>query len=121
IDGVDQTDVLLGNSATGHRESLLSFIRWRLGGGALEAMAHLFHRHPSDRRWAAAATRPFLDERANGGLSKGIQYRDGPTRGPHRRGNLYLGVGTGAQSRRGIFGVSKKISEPAGAEYYTIP
>jgi arylsulfatase A-like enzyme len=26
IDGVDQTDVLLGNSATGHRESLLSFI-----------------------------------------------------------------------------------------------
>jgi arylsulfatase A-like enzyme len=26
IDGVDQTDVLLGNSARGHRESLLSFI-----------------------------------------------------------------------------------------------
>jgi arylsulfatase len=26
IDGLDQTDVLLGNSATGHRESLLSFI-----------------------------------------------------------------------------------------------
>jgi len=26
IDGVDQTDVLLGDSATGHRESLLSFI-----------------------------------------------------------------------------------------------
>jgi arylsulfatase A-like enzyme len=26
IDGVDQIDVLLGNSATGHRESLLSFI-----------------------------------------------------------------------------------------------
>jgi arylsulfatase A-like enzyme len=26
IDGVDQTDVLLGNSAMGHRESLLSFI-----------------------------------------------------------------------------------------------
>jgi arylsulfatase len=26
IDGVDQTDVLLGQSATGHRESLLSFV-----------------------------------------------------------------------------------------------
>ena len=26
IDGVDQTDVLLGNSATGHRDSLLTFI-----------------------------------------------------------------------------------------------
>jgi hypothetical protein len=26
IDGVDQTDVLLGNSVTGHRESLLTFI-----------------------------------------------------------------------------------------------
>jgi hypothetical protein len=26
IDGVDQTDVLLGNSTMGHRESLLSFI-----------------------------------------------------------------------------------------------
>ncbi len=33
IDGVDQTDVLLGNSATGHRESLLSFI-----GGDLVAV-----------------------------------------------------------------------------------
>ena len=33
IDGVDQTDVLLGNSATGHRESLLSFI-----GGELVAV-----------------------------------------------------------------------------------
>jgi arylsulfatase A-like enzyme len=32
IDGVDQIDVLLGNSATGHRESLLSFI-----GGELVA------------------------------------------------------------------------------------
>jgi hypothetical protein len=32
IDGVDQVDVLLGNSATGHRESLLSFI-----GGELVA------------------------------------------------------------------------------------
>src|SRR4029453_9622038 len=42
IDGVDQTDVLLGNSAMGHRESLLSFIggdlvaaRWKNGGGYL--------------------------------------------------------------------------------------
>jgi arylsulfatase A-like enzyme len=33
IDGVDQTDVLLGNSATGHRENLLSFI-----GGDLVAV-----------------------------------------------------------------------------------
>jgi arylsulfatase len=33
IDGVDQTDVLLGNSAMGHRESLLSFI-----GGDLVAV-----------------------------------------------------------------------------------
>jgi arylsulfatase len=33
IDGVDQTDVLLGNSATGHRDSLLSFI-----GGDLVAV-----------------------------------------------------------------------------------
>jgi arylsulfatase A-like enzyme len=33
IDGVDQTDVLLGNNATGHRDSLLSFI-----GGDLVAV-----------------------------------------------------------------------------------
>jgi arylsulfatase len=33
IDGIDQTDVLLGKSATGHRESLLSFI-----GGDLVAV-----------------------------------------------------------------------------------
>jgi arylsulfatase len=38
IDGIDQIDILLGNSAMGQRECMLSFI-----GAALEAVAHLFH------------------------------------------------------------------------------
>ncbi len=32
------------------------------GGGALEAVAHLLHRHPSDRRRAAAARRPRIGQ-----------------------------------------------------------
>ena len=42
IDVVDQTDMLLGKSETGNRDSLLTFIErlwWRRGG----TMAHVFH------------------------------------------------------------------------------
>ena len=36
IDVVDQTDMLLGKSETGNRDSLLTFIERRYGGGAVE-------------------------------------------------------------------------------------
>ena len=44
IDGVDQTDVLLGKSETGNRDSLLTFIGADTGGGKVEAVAHVLHR-----------------------------------------------------------------------------
>ena len=55
IDGVDQSDVLFGKSASGHRENPAELHRPGVGGGALEAMARLFHRHASDRHRAAAS------------------------------------------------------------------
>ena len=45
IDGVDQTAVLLGNSETGARESLLTFIGPDLVAAAVEAMARVLQGH----------------------------------------------------------------------------
>jgi len=61
IDGVDQTDVLLGNSAMGHRESLLSFV----GGDPVAARWKqwriyftVFIRQESARSASPASSRP---------------------------------------------------------------
>ena len=64
IDGVDQIDVLLGKSATGHRESLLSFVGADLVGRALEAMAYLLHRH---------VIQPATDRSGSRGFSRPVQ------------------------------------------------
>ena len=81
IDGVDQTDVLFGKSETGNRDSLLTFIGGGSGGGAVEAMAYVFHRRASDRHRAPAPARHVLGQRAHGRVSEGLQHRDGPARG----------------------------------------
>ena len=100
IDGVDQTDVLLGNSAMGHRESLLSFIgadlvaaRWK------QWRIYFTDVHPTGIGPQRAA-RHFLSQRSNGRLSEGVQHRDGPARGSDRRWIVRLGVGTRAQGGR---------------------
>lgn len=54
IDGVDQLDLLLGKSASGNRESLLSFVGRRSAGGPVEAVASVFYRRVSDRQRPAA-------------------------------------------------------------------
>ena len=120
IDGVDQTDVLLGNSAMGHRESLLSFIGGRPRRRALEAVAHLLHRRSSDRHRTAAAARHVLGQRSDGRLPEGLQHRDGPARGSHRCGNVWLGIGTRAQNGRGVLGIGQEISKSASAEHHAI-
>jgi hypothetical protein len=43
IDGVDQTDLLLVNSAIGRRESLLSFIGGDLVAARWKTVAHLLY------------------------------------------------------------------------------
>jgi arylsulfatase A-like enzyme len=69
IDGVDQADVLLGASAMGHRESLLSFI-----GGDLVAVRWKQWRiyftdvHPTGTG-ATTRARDFLGQRLDGWLS----------------------------------------------------
>ena len=92
IDGVDQLDVLLGKSATGHRESLLSFV-----GGDLMAARW--------KQWRAYFTgvhpTGFGPQRQPGIFSTSaplagypIIYNivDGPPRGSHRRRPVRLGV-----------------------------
>ena len=55
IDGVDQTDILFGNTTTGKRDTLFELHRTAAGRRAMEATAHLFHRHGADRHRAAAS------------------------------------------------------------------
>jgi len=77
IDGVDQTDVLLGNSAMGHRESLLSFI-----GGDLVAVRWKQWRmyftdvHPTG---SGPQRQPgIFSERIDGRLSQGYNIEMDP-------------------------------------------
>ena len=69
----------------------LELHRRRPGRRALEAVAHLLHRHSSDRQWTAAPAGHFLGQRSDGRLPEGLQHRDGPARGPRRRGIVRLG------------------------------
>ena len=78
IDGVDQSDVLFGKSAVGHRDSLLTFIgpqlvaarwkQWRIYFTDIEPTGIGPQRLPGME---------FL-QRIDGRLSEGIQYRNGP-------------------------------------------
>ena len=72
IDGVDQSDVLFGKSVLGHRESPLEFHWSGTGGGAMEAVAHLLHRHSSDRNWPAAPAGHGVCQRGDGWLPEGL-------------------------------------------------
>ena len=78
IDGVDQTDVLLGKSETGKRDSLLSFVGPDLSGGAVETVACVLYRCSSDRHRHAAPGWPGIGQCTHGRLSEGLQHRDGP-------------------------------------------
>ena len=100
IDGVDQTDVLLGKSATGNRESMLSFIgpdlvaaRWK--------QWRVYFTEVSDRSRDAATARHVLLERALGGIPAPVRHRDEPFRG-HQRRKFPLGDGARAQGRRAV-------------------
>jgi len=97
IDGVDQTDVLLGNSTMGHREPL-ELHRCRSGRRALETVAHILYRCSSDRQRTAARAGHSLGRCFAGRLPEGIQHRDGPARGFGRRWIIQLGIRTRAQS-----------------------
>jgi len=77
IDGVDQTDVLLGKSTTGNRDSLLTFIGADLVAARWKAVAHVFHRRAADRHRFPAPARHLFVERAHGRVSKDLQHRNG--------------------------------------------
>jgi len=115
--GVDQIDVLLGNSATGHRESLLSFI-----GGALVAARWKQWRiyftdvHPTG---IGPQRQPGISA-PMAGYPKIYNIGDGSARGPCRRRTVWLGVWACAQGRRRVLGGGEEISKSACAQHYTI-
>ena len=121
IDGIDQYDVLVGESAMGHRDSLLSFIGGDLGRSALEAVAHLLHRRPSDRHRSAARARHVLGQRPARRLPPRLQHRNGPARGSRGRGPFRLDRRTRAQGRRGVPGVGQEVPQSARAQHHGVP
>ena len=121
IDGVDQTDVLLGKSAMGHRDSLLSFIgadlvaarwkQWRIyftdihptGIGPQRQPGHLF------------------GQRADGRLSEGLQHRDGPARRSRRRRVVRLGLGPALKQVEEYLASVKKYPNPPAPNMTQFP
>ena len=81
IDGVDQTDVLLGKKRDRESRQPAELHRCRSGGSAVEAMARVFHRRATHRHRAPAPARRLFVQRAHrAGYPQGFQHRDGPAR-----------------------------------------
>ena len=78
IDGVDQTDVLLGKSETGNRDSLLSFV----GPDLLAARWKQWRVYFTDMHPTGTGTQRldgmFSSSAQHGRLPEGLQHRDGP-------------------------------------------
>jgi arylsulfatase A-like enzyme len=119
IDGVDQTDLVLGRNATGRREHLLTFV-----GPALVAVRWKQFRTyfadiaPGRSGWGGEhllggyGWRRDADER----VPQGLQCRIGPARGIQHRRDVRVGDRTRVEGRRGIQGESRETSELSGGE-----
>ena len=120
IDGVDQTDVLLGNSATGHRESLLSFIGGELVAARWKQWRIYFTDvHPTG---IGPQRQPgiFSASAAMAGYPKIYNIEMDPHEDLVVAGIVWLGIGTCVQNRRGVFGLGQEISKPACTEHHPI-
>ena len=120
IDGVDQTDVLLGKSRDGNRESLLTFIgadivaaRWK------QWRVYFTDVHPDGHRTSAPA-RHVLVQRAHGRVPDRLQHRDGSARGSAGGRPVRVDARSGARSGREVQGDAQEVSEPTGAEPHEI-
>ena len=121
IDGVDQSDVLFGQSALGAPRYALDLHRTGSGRPPMEAVARLLPRHPSDRRRGAAARRPRVGEQRDERVPKDLQHRDGPGRAAECRVPVPMGAGSGAQGGRRLRAHSQSPSEPARAKRHAVP
>ena len=120
IDGVDQTDVLLGGNDIGHREHLLTFVGPRSGRGALETVSRLFRRRspgPQRRGRLCPPGRCWRQRGANERLSEGLQHRSGPARREQHWRDVRMGGRAAVEGGGGIQGKRGEISKPAGGKH----
>ena len=123
IDGVDQSDLLLGRSDSGRREHLLTFVgpdlvaaRWkqfrayfadvapgRSGGGGATLMGGI-----------GTSAAPM------NGYPKVFNIEVGPARGAQHRRDVQLGSRAAVEGGGGIQGEPREASEPAGGEHDAI-
>ena len=118
IDGVDQTDLLLGASDTGRRDALLTFVgpdlvavRWK------QFRAYFADVAPGRSGWGGAHSCGDGEQRgADERLPQGLQYRVGSARGAQHRSVIRVGDRTDVEGCGGLQGQPPEISEPAGGE-----
>ena len=94
IDGVDQTDLLLGASDDGRRDHLLTFVGPDLVAAALEAVPRLFRRRGAGPQRLGRCNPHAADGQQRGAderLSQGLQYRVRPARGAQHRSRCTSG------------------------------
>ena len=119
IDGVDQTDLLLGASDTGRRDALLTFVgpdlvavRWK------QFRTYFADVAPGRSGWGGAHL-PAGDgqqRRADERLPQGLQHRVGSARGAQHRSAIRVGDRTDVEGCGGLQGQPPEVSEPAGGE-----
>ena len=122
IDGVDQTDLLLGRSDTGRRDELLTFVgpdlvaaRWK------QFRTYFADVAPGRSGWGGGTSWGGGQQRgADERLSQGVQYRVGPARGAQHRSDVRVGHRAGTEGRGGIQGEPPAVSKPAGSKHHAL-
>ena len=123
IDGVDQSDLLLGKNDSGRREHLLTFVGPDLVAARWKQFRAYFADVAPGRSGAGGATlmggvgsECCADER----LSEGVQHRVGSAGGAQYRRDVQLGSRAAVKRGGGIQGEPRETSEPTGREHDTV-
>ena len=120
IDGVDQTDLLLGGSDSGRREHLLTFVgpdlvaaRWK------QFRTYFADVAPGRSGWGGATLLGGVGASAApmNGYPKVFNIEVGPARRAQHRRDVRMGDRAGAEDGRGIQGKPRESTEPAGGEH----
>jgi arylsulfatase A-like enzyme len=120
IDGVDQTDLLLGRNDIGRREHLLTFVGPDPCRGALETIPCVLRRRgarPQRLGRRASHGRSWPQRCADERIPESVQHRVGPARRTQYRTDVQLGRWPAFEGRGRIQGNPHKAPEPAGREH----
>ena len=120
IDGIDQTDLLLGRNDSGQREHLLTFVGPSLVAARWKQFRIYFADVAPGRSGSGGATligRSRRQRSADERLPQSVQHRSGPARRTQHRRDVRMGDRPGAEDGRGIQSKPCESTKSAGGEH----